>query len=131
LGEFVKGTVQSVIADNLGAHGIAGFIESFSGVYFCRFCTGELNDLLWSKERVFFSPRIYLIVMLLGATLLTLSMTYLMGVVPVEIALCIGELISKKYLSLDTLNKLILNFPYKWGDRTNKPHIISHTLHLY
>lgn len=37
LGEFVKGTIQSVIADNLGAHGIAGYIESFSGTYFCRF----------------------------------------------------------------------------------------------
>ncbi len=45
LGEFVKGTVQSVIADNLGAHGIAGFIESFSGVYFCMFCTGERIDI--------------------------------------------------------------------------------------
>lgn len=38
LREFVKGTVQSVIADNLGAHGIAGFIES-------RFCTGERIDI--------------------------------------------------------------------------------------
>lgn len=45
LGELVKGTVQSVIADNFGAHGIAGFIESFSGVYFCRFCTGERSDI--------------------------------------------------------------------------------------
>lgn len=45
LGEFMKGTVQSVIADNLGAHGIAGFTESFSGVYFCRFCTGKRADI--------------------------------------------------------------------------------------
>lgn len=29
LGDFVKGTIQCVVADNLGAHGIAGFIESF------------------------------------------------------------------------------------------------------
>ena len=35
LGTFVKGTVHSVIADNLGAHGLAGFIESFSGNIFC------------------------------------------------------------------------------------------------
>ena len=49
------------------------------------------------------------------------------GVVPVEIALCIGVLISKKYFSLNTLNELILNFPYKWGDRTNRPHIIPRT----
>lgn len=31
LGASLKGTVQSVVADNLGAHGIAGFTESFSG----------------------------------------------------------------------------------------------------
>ncbi|XP_076741620.1 uncharacterized protein LOC143419301 [Maylandia zebra] len=30
LGKFVKGTVQCIIADNLGAHGIAGFVENFS-----------------------------------------------------------------------------------------------------
>ncbi len=28
IGRFVKGTVQSVIADNLGAHSLAGFIKS-------------------------------------------------------------------------------------------------------
>lgn len=49
------------------------------------------------------------------------------GIVPVETALCISEIISKKYLSLDELNKLILNFPYQWGDRTSKPHIIPRT----
>ena len=35
LGDFVKGTIQCVIADNLGAHGVAGFIESFAGEYMC------------------------------------------------------------------------------------------------
>lgn len=40
-GEFVKGTIQSIIADNLGARGIAGFTESFSGAY----CTGKRSDI--------------------------------------------------------------------------------------
>lgn len=31
LGDFVKGKIQCVIADNLGAPDIAGFIESFAG----------------------------------------------------------------------------------------------------
>lgn len=33
LKECIKGTVNSVIADNLGARGLAGFVESFSGEY--------------------------------------------------------------------------------------------------
>lgn len=41
LGKRVKGTVYSVVADNLGAHSIGGFVESFSGTHVCRFCLGE------------------------------------------------------------------------------------------
>ena len=44
LGESVKGTVFSVVADNLGAHGVAGFLESFSVEHCCRFCTGKNID---------------------------------------------------------------------------------------
>lgn len=45
LGESVKGTVLSVVADNLGAHSAAGFLESFSVEYYCRFCTGKSSDI--------------------------------------------------------------------------------------
>ncbi len=45
LGKFVKGTVHSVVADNLGAHSLAGFVESFSGQYVCRFCTAQKVDI--------------------------------------------------------------------------------------
>ncbi len=41
LGESVKGTV----ADNLGAHSVAGFMHSFSVEYYCRFCTGKSSDI--------------------------------------------------------------------------------------
>lgn len=44
LGTFVKGSVQCVIADNLSAHGIGGFVESFSGGSICRFCTGDKSE---------------------------------------------------------------------------------------
>lgn len=37
IGKNIEGTVQCVAADNLGAHGIAGFVESFSGEYVCIF----------------------------------------------------------------------------------------------
>lgn len=43
--DFVKGTVHSVIADNLGAHALAGFIDSFSGHYICRFCTARKEEI--------------------------------------------------------------------------------------
>lgn len=44
LGKTLKGTVQCVVADNLGAHSIAGFVEFFSGRYICRFCTADRLD---------------------------------------------------------------------------------------
>lgn len=38
LGENLKGTFYSIVADNLAAHGLAGFNESFRSTHFCRFC---------------------------------------------------------------------------------------------
>lgn len=49
------------------------------------------------------------------------------GIVPVELAHCLALLISKKYFNLETLNKSILHFPYKWADKTSRPHVIPHT----
>lgn len=44
LGRCLKGTIQVVAADNLGAHSIAGFNESFSGGYICRCCTATSTN---------------------------------------------------------------------------------------
>ena len=49
------------------------------------------------------------------------------GIVPVELAECFGVLIAKKYFSFDTLNQMIQSFPYKWGDKTNRPHLLPRT----
>lgn len=38
LGQSFKGTVLFVAADNLAAHGLAGFVQSFRSEYACRFC---------------------------------------------------------------------------------------------
>lgn len=38
VGQFIKSTVYCVCADNLGAHGLAGFHESFIVEKFCWFC---------------------------------------------------------------------------------------------
>lgn len=46
------------------------------------------------------------------------------GIVPAELVRCITVLPSK---TLFTLNSLIRLFPYKWGDRTNCPHLLPQT----
>ena len=51
LDKKVKGTVLCVVADNLGAHGIGGFVESFNGNYVCRFCTGLHSDFQKKEVR--------------------------------------------------------------------------------
>lgn len=49
------------------------------------------------------------------------------GIVLVELAECFAVLISKKILSLDLLNELIHHFPYKCGDKTNRPQLVPQT----
>lgn len=46
------------------------------------------------------------------------------GIVPLELALSFDVLIKKNYFSLLELNNAICNFPYKWSDKTNCPHLI-------
>lgn len=45
LAESVKGTVLYVAADNLGAHSLAEFQESFAADFFCRFCMCKQDDI--------------------------------------------------------------------------------------
>lgn len=157
LGKTLKGTVQCVVADNLGAHAIAGFVESFSGRYSCRFCTAERSDrsdlgaggftlrtedvhkihLKTAEEN---SLSNYYGVKRKCALSEKLTHFYVTsgfppdivhdlfeGIVPVEIALCLNVFISKKYFNLATLNKAIEDFPYKWSDLTNRPHPVPLT----
>ncbi|KAK0130960.1 hypothetical protein N1851_034359 [Merluccius polli] len=43
------------------------------------------------------------------------------GVVPVELCLCLKELIRKGFITFDGLNNRIKQFPYKFSDLVNKP----------
>lgn len=45
LGKVVKGTVFAVVADNLEAHSLGGFVESFSSSHFCRFCIADRSEI--------------------------------------------------------------------------------------
>ncbi|XP_076037551.1 uncharacterized protein LOC143022999 [Oratosquilla oratoria] len=40
----IQGTVCAIVGDNLGSHGIGGFVESFRHQYICRFCTLDLDS---------------------------------------------------------------------------------------
>nr|XP_046269580.1 uncharacterized protein LOC124072313 isoform X1 [Scatophagus argus] len=155
VGQFVKGSVQCVIADNLGAHALGGFVESFSGGSICRFCTGDKSEFQSKdvKSGVFqrrtkethnvhvqtAQERAAICYGVKKQCVLTERLSHFHvssgyppdivhdlfeGVVPVELARCIGLLISKKYFTLESLNTLIQKFPYKWGDKTNRPHPI-------
>ena len=45
LGDSIKGTVYSVVADNIAAHQLAGFNQSFRSTYSCRFCLYSREDM--------------------------------------------------------------------------------------
>ncbi len=159
LGETLKGTVVTVSADNLGAHGLAGFNESFSGHYICRFCTASKQDIqskevrtgaLSLRTKELHSAHVRLAEdsdtncfgvrkacpltealshfhVLTGYTP-DISHDIFEGIVPVELAHCLTLIISKKYITLDKINKSILEFPYKYSDKTNKPHVLPQQL---
>lgn len=156
LGKTLRGTVQCVIADNLGARSIAGLTESFSGDYFCRFCIGKGCDIrsncvasgafnLRTRETYVAHTKAALendahCFGVKSECVLTKTLSHfcivtgfppdvahdvLEGIVPVELARCLSLMISKKLFTLDELNKAILSFPYKWSDKTNKPHVVQ------
>lgn len=47
------------------------------------------------------------------------------GVVPVELCLCLQDLIRKGFITFEGLNKRIKSFPYKFSDNLNKPQQIT------
>lgn len=144
-----------VCADNLGAHSLAGFQESFSVDKFCLFClvshsqiatlkasnfhlrtveqhnrcvkelhqnqalksvNGVKRECVLSKHLAFFHP-------VTGFPPDILHYLF-EGVIPIELALCLQDLISKGFFTLDRLNHSIRSFPYKYSDKFNKPKII-------
>lgn len=148
----VKGTIFCVCADNLAAHGLAGFQESFSVSNFCRFCvvsretlqqtprldcqlrTPEQHNLLLKNKQGDTA-----VCGVKGECALSKHLTHFHpitgfppdllhdifeGIVPVEMSLCLKELIRKGITSLDDINTSIVNFPYIHYDKVNKPHKI-------
>lgn len=48
------------------------------------------------------------------------------GIVPVELSLCISDMISKKYFTIETLNHAMKTFEYAFHDKTDRPQPIAH-----
>lgn len=143
-------------ADNLVAHSLAGFFESFGVDRFCRFCmatrskvqdkevslgTFEPRTKDTHNQQVQQDPTLAKQYGVKRGCLLTESLEYfhfvsgyppdilhnlLEGIVPVELSLCISDLISKKYFTLETLNHAINTFAYAFNDKTDQPQPIAH-----
>ena len=158
LAESIRGTVLYVAADNLGAHSVAGFQESFAADHFCRFCMckqdaiqdkevrsglfqlrtrenhdGHVQDVLHDpamarhhgvKRGCPFSENLRHFHVVNGFPPDILH-DFLEGIVPAELALCLQDFVTKQYISLDSLNKAIKQFPYTFADKADKPQIIA------
>lgn len=158
-GDCLKGTVYSVVADNLAAHGLAGFKESFRGLYCCRYCLASKTDMQISDATTGSSEmrtkdqhdRLVQEIQNNGSEndygvknscVLSDHLSYfhpitgfppdilhdlLEGVVPVELALCLKGMMTKKYFSLEDLNRAIMSFPYQHSDKVDRPHPVPQT----
>lgn len=159
LGECVKGTVLNVSADNLGAHSLAGFQESFIVEHPCRFCMVKKSeiqqkDVLSGRfeprtkvnhdrqvEEVLKDQNLVKQYGVKGRCVLNeldhfhsvsgfppdIMHDLLEGVIPIEMALCLNDLINKKYITLEYVNRTIKQFPYKFIDKTDQPQVIPTT----
>jgi hypothetical protein len=154
LDKFVRGTIFSVCADNLGARSLAGFHESFNVEKFCRFCCISQDQIVNVDPRDFplrtvrqhdtfveelkSSDKQSVNGVKSACVLSNLSYfdpvtgfppdilhDFFEGVITVELCLCLKELIRKRFLTFDGLNRRIKLFPYKFSDKVNKPQQIT------
>ena len=154
LGETVFGTLAYVSSDNLAAHTLGGFNESFSPNVnkFCRFCDADSADISDVTKTIssfhLRTKTVYDEQAMLGSGSETgvkfpspllgklnhfhvvsglppdSAHDLLEGIVPVELHLCLNSLVSKGYFTLDYLNRQLKYFKFHGHDQTNRPHPI-------
>jgi len=141
-------------ADNLGAHSVFGFLESFSSKKFCRLCEGDRDCIEWIEAAYTMrTPQSFdAAVASIGSEGYNRSLTgiksacilneipsfhvtknyaldamhdLLEGVVPFELQLVLPALIKKKYVSDGDIQSAINNFTYSSSDETSKPPFTS------
>lgn len=154
VGQNVRGTIFCVSADNLAAHGLGGFVESFRAGHVCRFCMGSIEQfqVIEVRERRFpqrteASHDLHVQTVqesdtlsshfgVKGGCVLRESLNYfhtitgfppdilhdlLEGIVPMELSLCVKEMIRLKYFTLEYLNHKITSFLYQHTDKVDRP----------
>lgn len=144
VGQNVRGTVFCVSADNLAAHGLGDFVESFRAGHVCKFCMGSVEQCQVTEvserkfpQRTKASHDLHVQTVQESDTLsshfgvkggvLRESLNYLHtimgfppdllhdlleGIVPMELSLCVKEMIRLNYFTLEYLNNKITSFPY-------------------
>lgn len=147
-----------VEADNLAAHSLAGFQESFVSNKICRFCMAKLQEIPLTEVSGRFSLRAkqdhdqHVVEVQQDAQMAkqywvkgSCPLNHYLehfhvvdgfppdilheGVIPSELCLCIEHFIKKKYFTLDMLYSAIKEFPYAHSDKTNQPQVISKAFH--
>ena len=147
----IKGALVAVVADNLAAHGIGGFFESFTSVYPCRFCLLRKNNLKLQfvscsnlrtqetyqrqLERISKFDRLQSVYGLKRNSCLNRIPNFhvvsglpsdimhdLLEGVACDILECIIKYcISAGFITINSLNCQIEQFPYKGSDKVNRP----------
>lgn len=105
--DCLKGTIYFVVADNLAAHGLAGFSGGFRSTYYI---SADFSSISTLEITTGFRPYIF--------------HDLLEGVVPVELQhwwnICFKSNLSK----LENINMAILSFPLQHFDKVDHPHSI-------
>ena len=147
-----KGSLLICIADNLAAHGIGGFIESFSSLKVCRFCMiskHQLSEIFVDIERskdsydqqcalVEECPDLCKVYGIKHKSCLNdLEYFHVVNGLPADLTHDLFEGVGKyvlkhvidycilqRFFTFEALNEMIENFEYHGTDKVNKPQVL-------
>ncbi|KAJ8674063.1 hypothetical protein QAD02_005325 [Eretmocerus hayati] len=156
-GEVIRGTVVHIAGDNLGSHGLGGFLENFSSAeYFCRFCHisrvefeadgGETKIFEWrsvesyenaireignrsSHQGIKFNSEFNELQYYHVISGLPPGHDLFEGFIAFDLKVFIDHFVSKKWFSVQQLNKRIKDFPYSAEDKQDQPCEVTERKH--
>ena len=148
-GTNFKCMLLTCVADNLGAHQIGGFLESFSSNHPCRFCTVSKDDMHGGNtgvlrtpvehdahvERVTHAPNLASVYGLKGPSFLAevpyfhcteglpsdIAHDLFEGTVKDVLSRMIKEFVQQRYFAIDNFNTILAKFAFTGTDKVNTP----------